>query len=117
MFTDFTETACSALLVYLQLLALVFKIKEGEQVYYCCSPSVLDSNYDCFLFSPHAIDLKLTFYQEQVLMARFFAFARNVKRISMYNLDRQKEQFVRFQQSLHQARECVWMRWMCDVVP
>ena len=95
------------LLDYFQLLALVFKIVDGEKVLYCCSSTLLNQNYDCFLFSPQGVDLRLTFYQEQLLMARFFAFVRNVKRISLLNLEQKKEQFAQFQQALHKARECV----------
>ena len=77
---DFTNEYCESLMEYLQLLALVYEVTDGDKVYYCCSPKVLTANYDCFLFNPHAINMQLPFYQEQVLMAHFFGFVRNVCR-------------------------------------
>ena len=45
---------------------------------YCCSPPLLNANYDCLLFDPKDMDLKQAFYQHQILVCRFYSFLRCV---------------------------------------
>ena len=88
---DFSSECCESLMEYLQLLALVYQVTDGDKIFYCCSPKVLTANYDCFLFNPHAINMQLPFYQEQILIARFFGFVRNVCRLYVGMMDRSEE--------------------------
>lgn len=39
---------------------------------------MLNLNYDCLLFDPKVMDLKQPFYQQQVLISRFYSFLRCV---------------------------------------
>ena len=41
---DFTNECCESLMEYLQLLALVYKVTDGDKIYYCCPPKVLTAN-------------------------------------------------------------------------
>lgn len=45
---------------------------------YCCSPALLNTNYDCLLFDPKDLNLKQPFYQHQILVSRFYSFLRCV---------------------------------------
>lgn len=88
MLSDFSDDNCNALIDFFQLLALVFRVTDGVKVMcvfplrlrsrFCCSPLVLNLNYDCLLFDPKAMDLKQPFYQQQVLISRFYSFLRCV---------------------------------------
>ena len=60
------------------MLCLVFRVKVGKKEYFCCDPLMLAVNYDCFLFSPKSLECSSLYYQDQIIISRFFGFVRNV---------------------------------------
>ena len=77
----------------------------------------MNANHDWLLFNPHNLKSSSSFYQQQILIARFYGFLRNVElraggdsklhRIVVDRIDSEKESYKKFQRSLKNAQASV----------
>ena len=78
---------------------------------------MVNANHDWLLFNPHNLKSSSSYYQQQILIARFYGFLRNVRnnswierklhRIVVDRIDSEKESYRKFQRSLKNAQASV----------
>ena len=78
---------------------------------------MVNANHDWLLFNPHNLKNNSSYYQQQILIARFYAFLRNVEtgkqgngqlhRIVVDRIDSERESYRKFQKSLKNAQASV----------
>ena len=65
---------------------------------------MVNANHDWLLFNPHNLKSNSSYYQQQILIARFYGFLRNLHRIVVDRIDSERESYRKFQKSLKSAQ-------------
>jgi len=73
-----SQKACNNLLDFCEVLCLVARVRREGRELFVCDPQLIAGKPDCFLFNPKSVECSALYYQDQVLLAHFFGFVRNV---------------------------------------